>query len=96
MLSESLESYSVFSRSSWTSARVRRAFTEHDLGNVLLNVGLLALLGIFQLWEPRHRFIKNLDDPAINYPFEAQTVPVWMLFALAVGLPLAVMGTICQ
>jgi len=95
MLSDSSASrMDMVSPSGWTTAGVRRAWSEKDLGNVILIIMLIVLLGIFQTIEPRHRYIMNINDPAINYPFETQTVPIWMLFALAVGLPLAVMVVI--
>lgn len=58
----------------------------------LADWAVIALLGlllglVFAFMSPTHRFIVP-NDPEFSYPLVPQTVPVWLLFLLALGLPL--------
>lgn len=73
------------------------AWSAYDLGNVSLVCALGALIGTMYIVNPvHHRFIINAQDPAINYPLMAQTVPVWLLGVLVFILPVCAILWICE
>jgi diacylglycerol diphosphate phosphatase / phosphatidate phosphatase len=57
-------------------------------------VGLAVVLAIvWAVVHPVGRFLVP-NDPSLQYPYESQTVPTWLLFILAVVVPVIVMFTL--
>ena len=52
---------------------------------------LIMLILVWVIAHPADRFLPD-DDPQMMYPYEDQTVPTYLLFVLAVLLPIAVMS----
>jgi len=73
---------------SMTLGNWRRIWTSYDIGNWLLLLALIIILVIIEMVEPRHRYIMNINDPAINYPLVPEQVPLWLLILLVEVFPI--------
>jgi len=70
------------------SSQCRVLWARFDIGNVLLILILaLALIIVTMVLPTHHRFIFSLQDPSINFPLVAETVPNWLLGVLVAPVP---------
>ena len=74
----------VFSAmASWSSH-----WSAYRLGDWLSIVLLAISYVILYFVPPHHRYVPSNVDPSLSYPLVSETVPAWMLFLFAVGVPL--------